>query len=305
MIIWGGGSQSVWLGDGGVYDLDSDTWRPTSNINAPSPRWMHGAVWTGTEMLIWGGRANFFQSGAFNNGGRYNPTSDTWTSMSTSNAPSARSQTTPVWTGTEMLVWGGWALDENTARGDGGAYNPSTDSWRALSSVNAPTARLEPTVIWTGHEMIIFGGTEPTGGGAAGWISLNSGARYDPVTDTWTALPTDGAPSITGHTAVWTGTDMIVWGGRNLPANISVNTGARYNLADNKWYPISASSGLDGRVYQAAVWSGSEMLIWGGGGPSNIKYNDGARYNPATDSWSPITQENAPQGRYFWRPDLS
>src|SRR5881396_1869676 len=32
MIIWGGGSQSVWLGDGGVYDLDSDTWRPTSNI---------------------------------------------------------------------------------------------------------------------------------------------------------------------------------------------------------------------------------------------------------------------------------
>src|SRR4051794_2214675 len=52
MIVWGGGSQSVWLGDGGRYDLQTDSWRPTSNSGAPSPRWFHGAVWSGTQMLV-------------------------------------------------------------------------------------------------------------------------------------------------------------------------------------------------------------------------------------------------------------
>src|SRR5437868_12188077 len=32
-----------------------DTWTATSTTNAPSPRAFHSAVWTGTEMIIWGG----------------------------------------------------------------------------------------------------------------------------------------------------------------------------------------------------------------------------------------------------------
>src|SRR6267378_6870443 len=59
MIVFGGGSQSVWLGDGGRYDLATDSWRTVSLSNAPSPRWFHQAVWSGTEMIVWGGRAAF------------------------------------------------------------------------------------------------------------------------------------------------------------------------------------------------------------------------------------------------------
>ena len=303
MIVWGGGSQSVWLGDGGSYNLQSNTWRVISAGGAPSPRWFHGAVWTGKEMLVWGGRANFYQTDMYNDGARYDPSTDNWRPMSTNGSPSVRSQFPAVWTGKEMLVWGGWALNDST-RGDGGRYDPATDSWAPISGAYAPSPRVEPTAVWTGQEMIIFGGIEATGGGASGWVTLNTGARYNPKTDTWTPLPTEGAPSITAHTAVWTGTDMIVWGGRYLPPNNSLNTGARYNLAENKWYPISVAP-LAVRVYHAAVWTGSEMLVWGGilQGP-NTMYNDGARYNPASDSWSVMTHENAPQGRHFWRPDL-
>ena len=32
-----------------------DTWTATSTTNAPSPREEHTAVWTGTEMIVWGG----------------------------------------------------------------------------------------------------------------------------------------------------------------------------------------------------------------------------------------------------------
>ena len=52
------------------------------------------------------------------------------------------------------------------------------------------------------------------GGGADGPTYLNTGARYSPSTDSWTATSTTNAPDArTGHTAVWTGSEMIVWGG--------------------------------------------------------------------------------------------
>src|SRR5437879_5053298 len=82
MIVWGGGSQSVWLGDGGIYNLESNTWSVTSRNGAPAPRWFHGAVWTGKEMLVWGGRANFFQANTYNDGARYDPDTDSWRPMS-------------------------------------------------------------------------------------------------------------------------------------------------------------------------------------------------------------------------------
>jgi hypothetical protein len=56
-------------------------------------------------------------------------TDDTWTATSTANAPDGRSSHTAVWTGTEMIVWGGWK--PHRALNTGGRYNPSTDSWVA------------------------------------------------------------------------------------------------------------------------------------------------------------------------------
>ena len=75
----------------------------------------------------------------FNTGGRYDPSSDSWTPTSTTNAPDPRNAHTAVWTGSEMIVWGGFACVHlfNT----GGRYNPSTNSWTATNTTNAPTAR--------------------------------------------------------------------------------------------------------------------------------------------------------------------
>jgi hypothetical protein len=43
---------------------------------------------------------------------------------------------------------------------------------------------------------------------------LNDGGRYNPAANSWTAVPTTGAPAARDyHTAVWTGSEMIVWGG--------------------------------------------------------------------------------------------
>jgi len=101
---------------GGCTD---DTWTPTTLTNAPTARSLHTAVWTGSEMIVWGGWGG---GPFFNTGGRYNPSTDSWTATSTTNAPSARYGHTAVWTGSEMIVWGG------AGDGDiGGRYHPSTD----------------------------------------------------------------------------------------------------------------------------------------------------------------------------------
>src|SRR5947199_128893 len=85
---------------GGCMD---DTWTPTSTTNAPAARESHVAVWTGSEMITWGGWA----TNPLNTGGRYNPSTDTWAATSTANAPSARYNHTGVWAGSEMILWGG------------------------------------------------------------------------------------------------------------------------------------------------------------------------------------------------------
>jgi hypothetical protein len=79
-------------------------WRPLA-ATALSARWLHTAVWTGAEMVIWGG----YVSSYFNDGGRYYPADDAWLSVSTlgSGPPAARAWHTAVWTGAEMIVWGG------------------------------------------------------------------------------------------------------------------------------------------------------------------------------------------------------
>src|SRR5207248_70792 len=102
---WGGEDQSFnLLSTGGRYNPSTDSWAPTNTSNAPSARYYPPSVWTGSEMIVWGGS----QGGVgVNTGGRYNPSTDSWTATSTTNAPSARVSHTAVWNGSEMVVWGG------------------------------------------------------------------------------------------------------------------------------------------------------------------------------------------------------
>src|SRR5207244_6538077 len=58
----------------------------------------------------------------------------------------------------------------------GGKYNPTTDSWTATNTTNAPTGRYAHTAVWTGSEMIVWGGYH-------GINSLNTGGKYNPGTE--------------------------------------------------------------------------------------------------------------------------
>jgi len=290
MIVWGGYGGS-YLNTGGRYDAATDTWTETSTTNAPSPRGIHTAVWTGTEMIVWGG------SPESNTGGRYDPATDTWTATSATNAPDGRRAHTAVWTGTEMIVWGGIPNGPGFFN-TGGRYDPATDSWTATSTINAPSARGVHTAVWTGSEMIVWGGF-----GASFPTPLNTGGRYDPSMDSWTATNTANAPGErASHTAVWTDTEMVVWGGGACLGGMGClwNSGARYDPSTDNWTAMRA--GATERGGHTAVWTGSEMIVWGGFfcDPETgfcFALNTGGRYDGATDTWTDTSTTVAPSAR--------
>ena len=305
-------------------ECTDDTWTATTTANAPIGRSGHTAVWTGSEMIVWGG---FYGAGYgdhfLNTGGRYNPSTDSWIATSTTNAPARREGHTAVWTGSEMIVWGGY--DGSNSLNSGGRYTPSADSWTATSTTNPPSGRSAHAAIWTGSEMIIWGGTDDRTGGrynpsTGSWTATSTtnapsgryyptavwtgsemivwggtddstGGRYDPNTDSWTATSLANAPSERSlHTAVWTGGEMIIWGG-------GVNTGGRYNPTTNRWTPTSLTNAPSARGNHAAVWTGSEMIVWGGYNRGTY-LSTGGRYNPITDSWKATSTTNVPIRRF-------
>jgi N-acetylneuraminic acid mutarotase len=288
MIIWGGWDD-VYYQTGGRYSPSTNSWVATTTTGAPTERAAHTAVWTGTEMIVWGG---FLGSKVLRNGARYNPLTDSWISVTTTGAPKPRYRHTAIWTGSEMIVWGGGGRRPNSVLRSGGRYDPSTDSWHSTKLTGAPSPRAVHTAVWTGTEMLIWGGLKYLESGS---IALGTGGRYNPSTNTWTKITNAGAPyKRTSHTAVWTGTEMLVWTGTS-DSDLSYKTGGRYDPSTDTWRAISTSHAPIDRYLQTAVWTGTEMIIWGGFFGENLK--TGARYDPVSDTWTPTKTKGAPAGR--------
>jgi N-acetylneuraminic acid mutarotase len=283
MIVWGGtGSGSPYLNSGGVYDPVSGSWSATSMAGAPEARNAMTVVWSGSEMIVWGGINSQDPAYYLNSGGRYNPLSNTWIATDTGSAPTPRAQHTAVWTGQQMIVWGG-QIDNDMFLISGGAYSPATNSWTPTSELLAPQGRFDHTAVWTGTRMIVWGGRASTNG----QNDFDTGGQYDPRTRSWTGMAIAGAPAArAGHSAVWTGSEMIVWSGQNGAQLL--NSGGRYKPATDRWSTMSTASAPGGRGEDAVVWTGNEMIVWGGtGNPANQfgLYGDGARYCARQQRW--------------------
>jgi len=324
MIVYGG---SDFLQNGFVYSPTANTWTAINTTGVPSARVGHTAVWTGTEMLVWGGERQVSVAIAWtpeltptlygltlNDGARYDPTTNTWAPITALNAPGDRVNHTVIWTGTRMIVWGGERITEGadssgnrtgvktrTKLNTGGVYDPATNTWSPYqpnlnSGFGAPTSRRFHSCVWIGGVMIVWGGD----GGS------NTGGMYSPTTDFWITEPiaTLNAPSARySHSTIWTGSGseswrnkMIVWGGTNSEAYF--NTGGIYDPISNTWTALPTLNAPSGRVYHSAVWTGTRMIVWGGGaGVLEGAFNTGAIYNPARNVWEPITSTGAPIAR--------
>lgn len=227
------------------------------------------SVWTGAELVYWGGDTDFGGT-SHADGAAYNPATDEWRRLPPGPL-STRSSAGAVWTGTEVLIWGGGTTEG--AKGDGAALNPLTASWRMLP--DAPLGPRDPVAaVWTGREMIVWGD-------ASRHAAAVDGAAYDPAADRWRELPS--APlALNAATAVWTGKEMAVYGAL-LDGNNHSETehaqGIAYDPEANEWrvlppFPLSPQA-------STAVWAGDELIVW----DYELR---AAAYDPAADRWRPL-----------------
>jgi len=269
-----------------------DTWTPLAAPPNPSAnaRVRPSSVWTGTEMVVWGGSNG---GTLLTTGLRYTPALDSWQVTSTAGAPTGRYGERAVWTGTEMIVWGGAAT--GTQVNTGARYSPSSDSWTATPSSGAPSARERPVMVWSGSEAIVWGGYDNSSG------SLGDGRRFSPSTGLWLPMTAVGAPAArNNHAAAWTGSRMLVWGGRLQ--TVRTNTGGSYDPATDSWTALSTISAPSPRDWSLMAWTGDEAVVWGGSDTGPLA--TGGIYSPASDIWIPTSTVAAPAPRsgFDWIP---
>jgi N-acetylneuraminic acid mutarotase len=282
MSIWGGTlGFGTYLRTGATYDPATDTWASITPLDAPDARSDHSTVWSGTELIVWGG---YGSSGPIADGGRYQASNQSWLPLNSTGAPSERYNNAAVWTGTRMLIWGG--LNNTGILNDGAVYDPGTDTWTAVAPSGGPAARHSGSAVLAGDSVIIWGGEGATGAMNDGAIlNLSNG---EPTA--WSSIADSGAPSArSGHAAVWTGSKLIVWGG--LQGGTHLSDGAIYDPAvgqDGTWAAMSATGAPAARANHAAGWTGSELVVIGGDGASG-ELSDSHAYNPATDTWRSLS----------------
>ena len=108
-----------------------------------------------------------------------------WQALPAEGAPRPRMAHAAAWTGDALCIWGGEAAGE--ALDDGACWEAASNRWQPISTEGAPTARGAMASAFTGREWILWGGRDADGNDFA------DGARYDPTTRRWSALP-DGGP---------------------------------------------------------------------------------------------------------------
>lgn len=178
-----------------------------------------------------------------------------------------RSGASSVWTGKELLVWGGSTLigSQNRWLADGAALDPVANRWRPLPP--APIGpRSEAAAVWTGSEMVVWGGT-------ANSQMLVDGAAYNPQTGRWRMIASHSSGGGIRPVVVWTGREMLVMSGGNTPLRTSA-----YDPSSDRWRRLTPPPGSLVMPYPQAVWTGSEavLVLWPTGPTGSVGPGSGA-----------------------------
>lgn len=277
---------------------------PIPNEVASEPM---GAVWTGNELIFWGGYA-------------YTPDAGSWRELPRLAARASFFPTTGVWTGTEAIFCCGmsgsvsvrgfdtfhrtsnapfhldppnksvWTGDVMLVAAEGTgvvAYDPDTDEWELLAEPPEGIG-FGPfyEVAWTGSELIV-------------WSQNEIGIALDPETRSWRTLP-EPPDTLTGaftHDDVtYTGNQLIVWGAYNSligpePKGVA---GAIFDLETNEWMelpePLTDPTLCEciRRGGQTTVWTGESLLISTSHLSSSINTSEPAliAYHPDSSHWT-------------------
>lgn len=251
--------------------LDSqEDWCPLNSTT--EPRAFHAAVWTGKEVLIWGGYGKDFQT-FLNTGLRIDPKSGRIRPMTTHGAPEGRVDELAIWTGREMLIWGGRTPAKDFE--DGTLYDPEADAWRPL---NTDMGHQSAAAAWTGSELFVWGGTDELG------MRSHSGFLLDPETGDTRSVNPEGGPDVPRPQIVALGSALVLCGGK-----FDNDATAVFDLMANEWRAINSDGIVPAEFGSAGFAFGDSAYFCG-------PHFECASYSPAEDAWTPFPVRGSTTG---------
>lgn len=247
-----------------AYNPATNTWRRLAHPPATPNYCRRDSAFTGSIVLVWSCRAT-----------AYTPAKKQWRRL----PDSPTGHGFAVWTGREVVGWGGGCCGD--AGADGSAYNPATNTWRKLP--HSPLApEQSPLAVWDGHEVLVFVSGISAASGKPLSAGYARGAAYNPSTNRWREL---AKRPIAGGAAAWDGFEMVV-----VAAGKSGRITEAYNPVTNSWRLLAASPVR--RTGAMAIWTRNRLIV--SGGYSDASATTVAKralaFDPSANSWSTLAQ---------------
>ena len=306
IVIIGGYSdnESASVASAASYDPRTDVWKTFEVPAAFGARHDALAVWTGKEVLIWGGFRKVGNSTEWiYDGALLDPQTGSWKLIAKPTwwTPVVSTwefdpRQSLIWTGDKAIIWGGVDPDGKPL---GAILNPESQVFSKMntSSEWAPQRLAGHSAIWTGKNMVIWGGYK---GLSDAFRQITAeGAVYNPANDSWSPTAIQGAPTArAGHQAVWTGSKMVVISGGGVSSRTDLkSTGGQYDFETQSWMPYTNELMVE-RVGHKAVWNGEEILVVGGrSNRLRTYFGEVFAYNPDTLRWRVLSSSTTPNGR--------
>ncbi|MDX1993756.1 MAG: kelch repeat-containing protein [bacterium] len=170
------------------YDTVNDLWETRPQWNMPEPRAANALVLNGRRIHLIGGISDTQQP-------RNTAEDDHWILdldnldagwRAAAPLPSARLHLNGVAIDGIVYALGGQFRHDTNPQDVtlAHAYNPATDSWRAIAPLPFPRSHFEPGTMVINDRIVIVGGRDNTSGQPA----LTNVTEYNPQTDTWREL---------------------------------------------------------------------------------------------------------------------
>jgi hypothetical protein len=231
------------------------TWTTTSD--APIARRAGSvAAWTGSELLLWGGRTS---DGYAIDGAAYDPAADSWRTIPA--APLPPDEYSGMWTGEELVVVGG-----GEATVTGAVYDPATDSWRTMP--HPPAALVEHRLARHGRSVVVVGGKRTSEVAVEHFHVM----VFDPERDAWSELAGQLVPFDDIGAEVLDDT-LVVWSNEGQPT-------WRLDLVAGAW----TQGGAPPVTCNGLGWNATA----GAGAIITDICGTGLRYDLTGDTWTPL-----------------
>ena len=278
VLVTGGINANGYLTSAEIFtQTPTPTWTPAASMDT-ARRYHTATELPNGKILVTGGETAFGVLTA--SATIYDPKLGTWSAAGTMATPRARHAATALADG-RVLVTGGGIAEQGLASAE--IYDWQTNTWSSAGSFAGVRYFHTATMLYNGKVLLAGGGLFINGSVAA----LASASLYDPVANSWTALP-NMITSRYQHGAVALGNGkLLMISGRNASSNTAA--AEAFDPTTNTW-GAAASMQQPRSAFAQLLLPDGRVMVSGGWSPSTADNTVGLVevYEPRTNTWSSI-----------------